>query len=181
MLQGNQTGKMSYFYSVYFWLHKIAKGVSQFDPPDSDYTHLVHMKLDHLHGWRCESNGTFWLFPSFWNMEVQQQPENKVQIHYQYSCFGKNLLRTSLFKTIAETSINEGLFTHSDPVTVTIPIRIKFYNCANGDVLSDGQNGFHTHSARLMTRQKYQRSRSTVTARVNRPLTVACLRHLNKL
>ena len=33
----------------------------------------------------------------------------------------------------------KGLFTRSDP---------KVYHCAYGEVPSDGQNGFHTHSAR---------------------------------
>ena len=33
--------------------------------------------------------------------------------------------------------LDSGLSTHSNPVTVTAPVIAKFYNCANGDGLSD--------------------------------------------
>ena len=46
------------------------------------------------------------------------------------------------------TERTKGLFTHFDPVSDPDPVTVKFYNCANGDGPSDGQNGFHTHSAR---------------------------------
>ena len=42
---------------------------------------------------------------------------------------------------------DKGLFTRSDPITVTVSVTVKFYNCANGDGPSDGHNRFHTHSA----------------------------------
>ena len=42
----------------------------------------------------------------------------------------------------------KGLFTRSDAVSDSVTV--KFYNCANGDRPSDGQNGCGTHSARQM-------------------------------
>ena len=80
------------------------------------------------------------------------------------SAFSGNLKRRQTFDGMAEERNNrnsfrlplppqndigindvgsKGLFTYSDLVTVTF----KFYNCANGDGKSDGQNGFHTCSS----------------------------------
>ena len=39
----------------------------------------------------------------------------------------------------------KGLFTHTDPVSVTVPIKV--YHCANGDGHFDWQNGSGSHSA----------------------------------
>ena len=53
-----------------------------------------------------------------------------------------------------------------------MPVTVKIYNCVNGDGPSDRQNGFHTDSPSQTGRQKDQRSRSTVTVHVNRPLAL---------
>ena len=46
----------------------------------------------------------------------------------------------------------KGMFTDSEPVTVTNLVTVMFYHCAYGDGLSDGQNGCGSHSACKMAR-----------------------------
>ena len=63
--------------------------------------------------------------------------------------------------------MSKGLFTHADPVAVTDPVAVKFYNCGNGDGPSDGQNGFRTHSVCQTARHHWHNDESltgTVTA-----------------
>ena len=49
----------------------------------------------------------------------------------------------------------KGLFIRSDTVSNPVPITIKFYNCANGNGPSDGQNGSGTHFARQTDHHYY--------------------------
>ena len=46
----------------------------------------------------------------------------------------------------------QGLFTHSDAVTMTVLVTIKVYHCIDGEGLFDWQNGFCIHFARQIFR-----------------------------